>query len=92
MYDVTRKKVFNLVAEPGQTTFDQVILPPGEYTVAVRGKTGVRYQAGVLATTDPIGLDAPADPTLSPDPLRSAPPPSTFNWMTYAQSYYAWLM
>jgi hypothetical protein len=92
VYDVTRKKVFNLVAEPGQTTFDQVILPPGEYTVAIRGKTGVRYHAGVLATTDPIGLDAPADPTLSPAPPRTAPPPSTFRWMTYAQSYYAWLL
>ncbi len=92
VYDANRQPVFSLAADAGQTASDQTVLAPGEYTVAVRGAVGVSVDAKYLATTDPIGLTAPCDPTQTTGAARGPSDPTTFDWFTYAQSYYAWLM
>lgn len=98
VFDASGVKVHSVLGSPEVEFGTAVLLTTGEYTVRMRAASPLASTAAVEVIlrmdtlTDPIGLDAPADPTLSPDPLRSAPPPSTFSWMTYAQSYYAWLL
>jgi hypothetical protein len=68
--------VAELTASANRTRSLDLILPAGQYTVAVQSSTGstLSYSLEIVAMSEPIGAQ-PGDPTQSPEPTSPPPPP-----------------